>query len=36
MKYESIQLSTEGPVATIRLNRPERMNAVIEAMYREI
>lgn len=27
---------TDGTVATIRLNRPERMNAVIEEMYTEI
>ncbi len=36
MTYETIRLLTDGPVATIQLNRPERMNAVIEAMYREI
>jgi enoyl-CoA hydratase len=36
MNYENIELVTEGPLATIRLNRPERMNAVIEEMYIEI
>jgi enoyl-CoA hydratase len=36
MDYETIELTSETPVATIRLNRPERMNAVIEAMYLEI
>jgi enoyl-CoA hydratase len=36
MSYETIELLTDGPVATIRLNRPERMNAVIEGMYLEI
>jgi enoyl-CoA hydratase len=36
MDYETIELTTEKPVATIRLNRPERMNAVIEEMYLEI
>jgi enoyl-CoA hydratase len=36
MSYETIRLLTDGPVATIQLNRPERMNAVIEEMYREI
>ena len=36
MIYETIRLFTNGPVATIQLNRPERMNAVIEEMYREI
>jgi len=36
MDYETIELGCAGPVGTIRLNRPERMNAVIEAMYLEI
>jgi len=36
MSFQTIELLTEGPVATIRLNRPERMNAVIEDMYLEI
>jgi enoyl-CoA hydratase len=36
MSYETIELLREGPVATVRLNRPERMNAVIEEMYLEI
>ncbi len=36
MSYQTIELSVDGPVGTLRLNRPERMNAVIEAMYREI
>lgn len=36
MTYETILVDRDGPVATIRLHRPERMNAVIEAMYREI
>ena len=36
MSYETIRLDVDGPVATLRLHRPERMNAVIEAMYREI
>jgi enoyl-CoA hydratase len=36
MSFETIEILTDGPVATIRLNRPERMNAVIEKMYLEI
>jgi len=36
MSFETVELLTDGPVATIRLNRPERMNAVIEGMYLEI
>jgi len=36
MNYESIEFLTDGPLATIRLDRPERMNAVIEGMYLEI
>lgn len=36
MSYETIELLFEPPVATIRLNRPHRMNAVIEQMYLEI
>lgn len=34
--YESIEWLIDGPLATIKLNRPERMNAVIEGMYLEI
>jgi enoyl-CoA hydratase len=36
MGFDTIELIAEPPLATIRLNRPERMNAVIEAMYLEI
>ncbi len=36
MSYETIELLFEGAVGIIRLNRPERMNAVIEEMYLEI
>jgi len=36
MKYETIKYIKEGPIGIIRLNRPERMNAVIEEMYSEI
>jgi len=36
MSFSAIELITDSPVATIRLNRPERMNAVIEDMYLEI
>lgn len=36
MSYETIRLITDGAIATIQLNRPERMNAVIEEMYHDI
>jgi len=36
MTHETILLERDGPVLVLRLNRPERMNAVIEQMYREI
>jgi enoyl-CoA hydratase len=36
MSFQTIELITAPPLATIRLNRPERMNAVIEGMYTEI
>lgn len=36
MDYQTIKLENEGPVAVIRLNRPTRMNAVIEQMYVEL
>lgn len=36
MTYRTIDLAVRDRVATLRLDRPERMNAVNEAMYREI
>ncbi|MFH1845675.1 MAG: enoyl-CoA hydratase/isomerase family protein [bacterium] len=36
MKYTAIEIARENEVMIIRLNRPERMNAVNEAMYTEI
>jgi len=36
MNYKTIQVQTDGPVVTIQLNRPERMNAVNEEMYTDI
>lgn len=36
MSYETILVERDGPVAIVRLNRPERMNAVIEQMYLEL
>ena len=36
MNYNTIQVHRDGPVVTIQLNRPERMNAVNEEMYTEI
>ena len=34
--YESIIYSSDGPVATIRLNRPDKLNAFGGAMREEI
>jgi len=36
MDYRTIEFFEDGYVGIIRLNRPERMNAVIEEMYLEI
>jgi enoyl-CoA hydratase len=36
MSYETIIFTVDGAVGIIQLNRPERMNAVVEEMYREI
>lgn len=36
MAYTTIRYVEEGNIGIIRLNRPERMNAVIEEMYLEI
>jgi enoyl-CoA hydratase len=36
MKYTTIEYSQEDKIGIIRLNRPQRMNAVIEEMYIEI
>ena len=36
MNYDTIQFLRHGYIGIIRLNRPERMNAVIEEMYLEI
>jgi len=36
LSYETILVQRDGPVAIVRLNRPERMNAVIEQMYLEL
>lgn len=36
MKYETIEYRRHNAVGIIRLNRPERMNAVIEEMYHEL
>jgi enoyl-CoA hydratase len=36
MVYGTIRLERDGPIATVRLDRPERMNAVNEEMYVEI
>jgi enoyl-CoA hydratase len=36
MTYETLLLDVDSGVATVRLDRPERMNAVIEQMYTEL
>jgi enoyl-CoA hydratase len=36
MNFTTIEYLTDGNIGIIRLNRPERMNAVIEEMYLEI
>jgi enoyl-CoA hydratase len=35
-KFETVIFSIKGTVAEIRLNRPHRLNAVIEQLYRDI
>lgn len=36
MSYETILYSTEGPVATITLNRPDRLNTIVPPMPDEV
>ena len=36
MEYDTIRLSTEGPVATLTLNRPDALNAVSPRMVEEL
>ena len=36
MTYDTLIFDREGHVGIVRLNRPERMNAVIEAMYHDL
>ena len=34
--YEAIDYTVEGPIATITLNRPDRLNAITGQMIKEI
>ncbi|MCY3769350.1 MAG: enoyl-CoA hydratase/isomerase family protein [Gammaproteobacteria bacterium] len=36
MNYETIELSQQGPIARIMLNRPEKLNAINHAMLTEL
>ena len=36
MDFETLRYATEGRIARITLNRPERLNAIVPAMPREI
>ena len=36
MSYETLLYSTDGPVATITLNRPERLNTIVPPMPDEV
>lgn len=34
--FETLRVATDGPVTTVRLHRPDRMNAVTETLYDEL
>ena len=36
MTYETIELTREGPVAIIRLDRPKALNALCEQLVKEV
>jgi enoyl-CoA hydratase len=36
MTYQTILYATDGPVATISLNRPERLNTIVPPMPEEL
>ena len=36
MEFENILVDTDGPVATITLNRPEKLNAMSDALRADL
>ena len=34
--YETLLVTLDARVLTVRLNRPQRLNAVVEALYQEL
>ena len=36
MEFENILVATDGPVATITLNRPEKLNALSEGLRADL
>ena len=36
MTYETLKVEREGPLMTVRLNRPEKLNAINRQMHRDL